>query len=57
MSQAAARATPDEERCTNQAAWTALELTWASIDLLEVIEDVPYHEMFIHNFKELVPRS
>ena len=57
MRQAAASAAPDEQRCTSQATRIASEPTWASTDLLEVIEEVPYHELFIHNFEELVPRS
>ena len=57
MSQAAVSAAPDEERCTSQATRIALEPTWASTDHLEVIEEVPYHEFFIHNFEELVIRS
>ena len=52
-----ASAAPDEQRCTSQATRIASEPTWASTDLLEVIEEVPYHELFIHNFEELVPRS
>ena len=55
VSQAAASAAPDEQRCTSQATRIASEPTWARTDLLEVI--VPYHELFIHNFEELVPRS
>ena len=57
MSQAASSAAPDEQRCTSQATRIASKPTWASTDLLEVIEEVPYHELFIHNFEELVPRS
>ena len=57
MNQAAASAAPDEQRCTSQATRTASEPTWASTDLLKVIEEVPYHELFFHNFEELVPRS
>ena len=57
MSQAAASAAPDEQRCMSQATRIASEPTWASTDLLEVIEEVPYHELFFLNFEELVPRS
>ena len=46
MSQAAASAAPDEQRCMSQATRIASEPTWASTDLLEVIEEVPYHELF-----------
>ena len=47
----------DEQRCMSQATRIASEPTWASTDLLEVIEEVPYHELFFLNFEELVPRS
>ena len=55
--QAATRAAPDEDRCMNQAARTAPEPTQVSTDLLEVIEEFPYYEIFIHNFEELVPQT
>ena len=45
VSQAAASAAPDEQSCTSQATRIASEPTWASTDLLEVIEEVPYHEL------------
>ena len=46
---------PDEQRCTRQATRIASKPTWVSSDLLEVIEEVPYHELFIQSFEELVP--
>lgn len=33
------------------------EHTWASKELLEVIEAMPYHELFIHSLEELMPRG
>ena len=57
MRQAAASAAPDEQRCISQATRIASEPTWVSTDLLEVIEEVPYHELFIQSFEELVPRN
>lgn len=33
------------------------EHTWASMELLEVIEAMPYHELFIHSLEELMPRG
>ena len=57
MRQAAASAAPDEQRCISQATRIASKPTWVSTDLLEVIEEVPYHELFIQSFEELVPRN
>ena len=57
MRQAAASAAPDEQRCISQATKIASKPTWVSTDLLEVIEEVPYHELFIQSFEELVPRN
>ena len=33
------------------------EHTWASKELLEVIEAMQYHELFIHSLEELMPRG
>ncbi|KAK7861188.1 adenylosuccinate synthetase [Quercus suber] len=33
------------------------EHTWASKELLEVIETMPYHELFIHSLEELMARG
>ena len=52
MRQAAASAAADEQRCTRQATRIASKPTWVSSDLLEVIEEVPYHELFIQSFEE-----
>ena len=30
---------------------------WARKELLEVIEAMPYHELFIHSLEELMPRG
>ena len=57
MRQAAASAAPDEQRCISQATRIASEPTLVSTDLLEVIEEVPYHELFIQSFEELDPRN
>lgn len=29
----------------------------ASAEILEVIEEIPYHELFIHDFVEYMPRG
>ena len=44
-----------EERSNDQAV--VAESIWASKELLELIEAVPYCEQFIHSFVELMPRG
>ena len=44
-----------EERCNDQAV--VAESIWASKELLELIEAMPYCEQFIHSFEELMPRG
>ena len=33
------------------------ETEWASKELMDLIEAVPYHEQFIHSFEEAMPRG
>ena len=44
-----------EERSNDQAV--VAESIWASKELLELIEAVPYCEQFIHSFEELMSRG
>ena len=44
-----------EEECCDQA--TKTQSDWASAELLDLIEAVPYHEQFIHTFEEAMPRG
>ena len=44
-----------EEVSTDQA--TKTQSDWASAELLDLIETVPYHEHFIHTFEEAMPRG
>ena len=44
-----------EERSNEQAV--VAESIWASKELLELIEAVPYCEQFFHSFEELMPRG
>ena len=46
-------AAPTNERCTSQAMKVASEPTWVSTEILEVIEEIPYHELFIQSFEEV----
>lgn len=48
MRQAAGNATPDDER-------VPLKPTCVSTEVLEVIEETPYHELFIWSFEESIP--
>lgn len=36
---------------------TRTEHMWASNELLDITEAIPYHELFIHSFEELLPRG
>ena len=44
-----------EERSNEQAV--VAESIWASKELLELIEAMPYCEQFFHSFEELTPRG
>ena len=44
-----------EERSKDQAV--VAESIWASKELLELIEAMPYCEQFFHSFEELTPRG
>ena len=43
------------DQCSDQA--TKTQSDWASAQLLDLIEAVPYHEQFIHTFEEALPRG
>ena len=44
-----------EKVSTDQA--TKTQSDWASAELLDLIEVVPYHEHFSHTFEEAMPRG
>ena len=44
-----------EGRSSDQAIKSETE--WASKELMDLIEAVPYHEQFIHSFEEAMPRG
>lgn len=44
-----------KKECCDQA--TETQSDWASAELLDLIEAVPYHEQFIHTFEEAIPRG
>ena len=43
------------DQCSDQTTKTLSD--WASAELLDLIEAVPYHEQFIHTFEEALPRG
>ena len=43
------------DQCSDQTTKTLSD--WASAELLDLIEAVPYHEQFIHTFEEALSRG